>query len=120
MRGTILKAPVMCATRSGPTRRFSSQPMRSCGPSLSASAGRICGPSPHGVEVPIEDLFWPNLGLRGGPAPVRRYLPELLDLVTSGTIEPGLVFDLTLPMDQSPEGYRAMDDRRAIKVLLRP
>jgi threonine dehydrogenase-like Zn-dependent dehydrogenase len=56
----------------------------------------------------------------GGPAPVRRYLPELIDMVWSGKINPGKVFDLTLPLDQVAEGYRAMDERRAIKALLRP
>lgn len=75
---------------------------------------------PHGVELPVRTLFEKNIGLRGGIAPVRRYLPELLDLVTSGRIDPGQVFDLTLPLEESPEGYRAMDERRAIKVLLRP
>lgn len=75
---------------------------------------------PHGVEVPIGTLFGRNIGLRGGMAPVRRYLPELLDLVLDGTIDPGLVFDLTLPMAEAAEGYRAMDERRAIKVLLQP
>lgn len=75
---------------------------------------------PHGIELPVRTLFEKNIGLRGGIAPVRRYLPELLDLVTSGRIDPGQVFDLTLPLEESPEGYRAMDERRAIKVLLRP
>ena len=75
---------------------------------------------PHGVEVPIEDLFWPNLGLRGGPAPVRRYLPDLLDRVWNRQIEPGKVFDLQLPLGQVADGYRAMDERRAIKALLWP
>lgn len=75
---------------------------------------------PHGVELPVRTLFEKNIGLRGGIAPVRRYLPELLELVTSGRIDPGKVFDLTLPLEQSPEGYRAMDERRAIKVLLQP
>jgi threonine dehydrogenase-like Zn-dependent dehydrogenase len=75
---------------------------------------------PHGVEVPIRKLFDKNVGVRGGMAPVRRYLPELLDLVVAGRIDPGKVFDLTLPLEESPEGYRAMDERRAIKVLLRP
>lgn len=55
-----------------------------------------------------------------GPAPVRRYLPELIALVFAGTINPGKVFDLVLPLDQVAEGYRAMDERRAIKTLLRP
>ena len=56
----------------------------------------------------------------GGPAPVRRYLPKLIDLVLNRKIEPGKVFDLTLPLAQVAEGYRAMDERRAIKALLRP
>ena len=58
--------------------------------------------------------------LHGGPAPVRRFLPELIKLVWDGKINPGKVFDLTLPLDQVAEGYRAMDERRAIKTLLRP
>lgn len=75
---------------------------------------------PHGVELPIRTLFERNIGLRGGIAPVRRYLPELLALVQDRTIDPGKVFDLTLPLDEAPEGYRAMDERRAIKVMLQP
>ena len=75
---------------------------------------------PHGVELPVSRMFQKNVGLRGGMAPVRRYLPELLDLVLSGRIDPGKVFDLTLPLDEVAEGYRAMDERRAIKVLLEP
>jgi threonine dehydrogenase-like Zn-dependent dehydrogenase len=75
---------------------------------------------PHGVELPLRAMFQRNVGLAGGMAPVRGYLPELLDLVTSGAINPGLVFDLTLPLDEVAEGYRAMDERRAIKVLIEP
>ncbi len=75
---------------------------------------------PHGVELPVGRMFGKNVGLAGGMAPVRRYLPELLELVTSGRIDPGLVFDLTLPLDEVAEGYRAMDERRAVKVLLQP
>ncbi len=75
---------------------------------------------PHGVELPVRQMFQRNVGLAGGMAPVRRYLPELLDLVTSGRIDPGKVFDSSLPLDEVAEGYRAMDERRAIKVLLRP
>ncbi|UUW88068.1 zinc-dependent alcohol dehydrogenase family protein [Nocardioides sp. WV_118_6] len=75
---------------------------------------------PHGVELPVRKLFETNIGLRGGIAPVRRYLPDLLRLVQDRAIDPGRVFDLTLPMEESPEGYRAMDERRAIKVMLRP
>jgi threonine dehydrogenase-like Zn-dependent dehydrogenase len=75
---------------------------------------------PHDVELPIRRMFQKNIGLRGGMAPVRAYLPELLGLVLDGAIDPGPVFDLTLPLDEVAEGYRAMDERRAIKVLLRP
>jgi threonine dehydrogenase-like Zn-dependent dehydrogenase len=58
--------------------------------------------------------------LHGGPAPVRRYLPRLIELIESGEIHPGKVFDLTIPLESVAEGYRAMDERRAIKTLLRP
>jgi threonine dehydrogenase-like Zn-dependent dehydrogenase len=75
---------------------------------------------PHGVELPVRRMFQKNVGLAGGMAPVRRYLPELLDMVVDGRINPGKVFDLTLPLDKVAEGYRAMDERRAIKVLLEP
>jgi threonine dehydrogenase-like Zn-dependent dehydrogenase len=75
---------------------------------------------PHGVELNGERLFYTHVHLHGGPAPVRRFLPELIDLVWNGKIHPGKVFDLTLPLDQVAEGYRAMDERRAIKTLLRP
>lgn len=75
---------------------------------------------PHVTNLPQQHMFWKNVGLRGGPAPVRAYLPDLLDRVWNGIIEPGRVFDLTLPLDQVAEGYAAMDERRAIKTLLRP
>ena len=75
---------------------------------------------PHGVELDGEELFFEHVHLHGGPAPVRKYLPKLIDLVLNGKINPGKVFDLTLPLDQVAEGYRAMDERRAIKALLRP
>jgi threonine dehydrogenase-like Zn-dependent dehydrogenase len=75
---------------------------------------------PHGVTLDGAELFYAHVHLHGGPAPVRRYLPELIDLVRNGKINPGKVFDLTLPLDQVAEGYRAMDERRAIKTLLRP
>ncbi|WP_412030611.1 zinc-dependent alcohol dehydrogenase family protein [Deinococcus yunweiensis] len=74
----------------------------------------------HGVALPGLELFFSGVHLHGGPAPVRRYLPHLMELVLSGAIDPGAVFDLTLPLDQVAEGYRAMDERRAIKTLLRP
>src|SRR5881409_3580500 len=75
---------------------------------------------PHGVALDGADLFFRHVRLLGGPAPVRRYLPQLIDLVFAGKINPGKVFDLVLPLDQVAEGYRAMDERRAIKTLLRP
>lgn len=75
---------------------------------------------PHGVELDGQEIFFAHVHLHGGPAPVRRYLPHLIELVEDGRINPGKVFDLTLPLDQVAEGYRAMDERRAIKALLRP
>src|SRR5947208_7230914 len=75
---------------------------------------------PHGVTLDGADLFFRHVRLLGGPAPVRRYLPQLIDLVFAGKINPGKVFDLVLPLDQVADGYRAMDERRAIKTLLRP
>lgn len=75
---------------------------------------------PHGIELPVRRMFQRNVGLAGGMAPTRRYVPELLELVLSGRIEPGLVFDRSLPLDDVAEGYRAMDERRAIKVLIEP
>src|SRR5262249_32624455 len=71
---------------------------------------------PHGVQLDGQELFFSHVHLHGGPAPVRRFLPNLIDLVWSRKIDPGKVFDLTLPLDQVAEGYRAMDERRAIKA----
>jgi threonine dehydrogenase-like Zn-dependent dehydrogenase len=75
---------------------------------------------PHGVSLDGTQMFYSHVHLHGGPAPVRRYLPDLIDRVWSGAINPGKVFDLTLPLAQVAEGYRAMDERRAIKTLLQP
>ena len=75
---------------------------------------------PHGVSSMARNCSSRHVHLHGGPAPVRRYLPELIDLVLNGKINPGKVFDLVLPLEQVAEGYRAMDERRAIKALLRP
>ncbi|EIK94401.1 alcohol dehydrogenase zinc-binding domain-containing protein [Pseudomonas sp. M47T1] len=75
---------------------------------------------PHGVTLNAEELFFEHVHLHGGPAPVRQFLPKLIELVWSGKINPGKVFDLTLPLDQVEEGYKAMDERRAIKALLIP
>jgi threonine dehydrogenase-like Zn-dependent dehydrogenase len=74
----------------------------------------------HDVELPGLELFFSHVHLHGGPAPVRNYLPELIDLILRGEINPGKVFDVELPLDEAAEGYKAMDERRAIKVLLRP
>jgi threonine dehydrogenase-like Zn-dependent dehydrogenase len=76
--------------------------------------------APHGVELRMQDMFWRNVGILGGAAPVRRYLPDLLDRVWNRKIEPGKVFDLVLPLEQVAEAYAAMDQRSAIKVLLQP
>jgi threonine dehydrogenase-like Zn-dependent dehydrogenase len=73
-----------------------------------------------GAELPIRTLFGSNVGVNGGVAPVRNYVEELLADVLDGSIEPGLVFDLELPLAEVADAYAAMDERRAIKVLLRP
>ena len=72
----------------------------------------------HGVELSVEELFFSHVHLHGGPAPVRRFLPELIDMIWNRQINPGKVFDLSLPLEQAAEGYRAMNERRAIKTLL--
>lgn len=74
----------------------------------------------HDVQIPGDELLFSLIHLHGGPSPVRRFLPEHMDLIGSGAIQPGKVFDLTLPLDDIAEGYRAMDERRAIKTLLQP
>lgn len=72
----------------------------------------------HDVQIPGAELFFSGVHLHGGPAPVRRFLPELIDLIWNRTIDPGRVFDLTLPLERAADGYHAMDRRTAIKVLL--
>ncbi|WP_067473533.1 zinc-dependent alcohol dehydrogenase family protein [Actinomadura hibisca] len=74
----------------------------------------------HDVQIPGDELFFSGVHLHGGPAPVRRFLPELIDLIWERRIDPGKVFDLTLPLEQAADGYQAMDERRAIKALLKP
>ncbi|MDF3015720.1 MAG: zinc-dependent alcohol dehydrogenase family protein [Thermomicrobiales bacterium] len=74
----------------------------------------------HDVQLAGEELFWSHVHVHGGPAPVRRFLPRLMDLIWNRQIDPGKVFDLELPLEQAAEGYQAMDERRAIKVLLQP
>ncbi|WP_456115140.1 zinc-dependent alcohol dehydrogenase family protein [Saccharopolyspora mangrovi] len=72
----------------------------------------------HEVKIPGIELFFAGIHTLGGPAPVRRYLPDLIQRIWNREIDPGKVFDLTLPLDQAAEGYRAMHERRATKVLL--
>lgn len=75
---------------------------------------------PHDPQPPVTRMFTDNVGLAGGMAPVRHYLPELVQRVLDGWTAPGRVFDLTLPLDEVAEAYAAMDQRRATKVMLRP
>jgi threonine dehydrogenase-like Zn-dependent dehydrogenase len=74
----------------------------------------------HGVSLPGDELFASGVHLHGGPAPVRRFLPELVDLIVRREIDPGRVFDLAVGLDEAPAAYAAMDERRAVKALLRP
>jgi threonine dehydrogenase-like Zn-dependent dehydrogenase len=74
----------------------------------------------HDVHIPADELFFSGVHLHGGPAPVRRFLPDLIQRIWNHEIDPGKVFDLELPLEQAAAGYRAMDERRAIKTLLRP
>ena len=75
---------------------------------------------PHVTDIPQRHMFWRDVGLRGGPTPVRAYLHDLVEHTLDGQISPGVVFDLTLPLEQPAEAYAAMDQRRAIKSLLQP
>jgi threonine dehydrogenase-like Zn-dependent dehydrogenase len=72
----------------------------------------------HDVQIPGLEYFFSSVHLHGGPAPVRRFLPDLIGRIWSGSINPGKVFDQTLPLERVAEGYKAMDERRAIKTLL--
>ncbi|WP_313479750.1 zinc-dependent alcohol dehydrogenase family protein [Microbacterium sp.] len=72
----------------------------------------------HGVSLDGQELFLSGVHLHGGPAPVRRFLPDLIDRIMTDEIDPGVVFDQTLSIDDAADGYRAMDERRAIKVML--
>ena len=74
----------------------------------------------HDVQLPGQEMFFSHVHLHGGPAPVRRFLPDHIKLIADGAIDPGKVFDLTLPLQEPAEGYRAMDERKAIKTLLDP
>jgi len=99
----------------GPSRTSSAQTVTSTRP------GSIVGAigAPHDVVVPIETVIFRNVGLRGGVAPVRRYLPELLEAVLDGAINPGRIFDFETDLEHVVDGYRAMDERRAVKAMVR-
>jgi threonine dehydrogenase-like Zn-dependent dehydrogenase len=86
-----------------------------------ARAGSMVGfvGVPHGVELPIGQMFFRNVGVRGGGAPVRVYLPELVGDVLDGSIDPGKVLDHETDLDGIADAYAAMDERRAIKSLVR-
>jgi threonine dehydrogenase-like Zn-dependent dehydrogenase len=91
------------------------QAVRSCRPG--GHVGYV-GVAHEGVALPMDEVFFSGVHLHGGPAPVRRFLPELIQLIWDRKIDPGQVFDLTLPLDRAADGYSAMDERRAVKVLL--
>jgi threonine dehydrogenase-like Zn-dependent dehydrogenase len=86
-----------------------------------ARSGSVVGAvgAPHDVVVPIDTVIFRNVGLRGGVAPARKYIPELLPDILAGRIDPGRVFDFESDLDHIVEGYEAMDQRRAIKSLIR-
>jgi threonine dehydrogenase-like Zn-dependent dehydrogenase len=84
------------------------------------SAGHVGHVSYRGFDLPTQELFWSGVHLHGGPAPVRRFLPELIRLIGEGEIDPSPVFDLDLPLERAADGYRAMAGRTAVKALLRP
>lgn len=107
---------VDCALECVGTQESMQQAIQSTRPGGSVSYVGV----PHGVELNGAELFFTHVHLHGGPAPVRRFLPELIDLVMNGKIRPGKVFDLVLPLNQVADGYRAMHTRAAIKALLRP
>jgi threonine dehydrogenase-like Zn-dependent dehydrogenase len=92
------------------------QAIRSCRPGGHVSFVGV----PHDMTLAGEELFWSMVHLHGGPAPVRRSLQHLIDFVWTEKSQPGKVFDLDLPIDKVADAYKAMDERTAIKVILRP
>ncbi len=106
-----------CVLEAVGTKESMDQAIRSARPG--GMVGYVGVPN-GGPELPVRTLFGANIGVNGGVAPVRNYVEELLQDVWAGAIDPGRVFDLELPLAEVPEAYAAMDERRAIKVLLRP
>ncbi|MFJ7166230.1 zinc-dependent alcohol dehydrogenase family protein [Streptomyces globosus] len=84
------------------------------------SVGYVGVPHGSGTGIDLDVMFDRNISLRGGVAPVRAYIPELLRDVLSGAIDPAPVFDRAVSLEGVPDGYRAMDDRSALKVLIKP
>jgi threonine dehydrogenase-like Zn-dependent dehydrogenase len=125
LRGVVLHAPGDVRVEDRPEPRIE-QPtdavIRLVAACVATRAGGHVGyvGVTHDVALPGGELFFSGVHLHGGPAPVRRFLPELIELICNRAIDPGKVFDLELPLDEAAEGYRAMDERRAIKTLLRP
>ena len=83
------------------------------------TVGRVGVPHYEGIPG-MREMFYDNIGVGGGPAPVRAYIRELLPDVLAGKIEPGCVFDRVIGLDQVPDGYRAMNERKALKVMVKP
>jgi hypothetical protein len=106
-----------CALEAVGTKESMDQALRVVRPG--GNVGYVGVPA-GGPELPLPYLFGHNVTVGGGIAPARAYIEELLPDVLSGKVQPGKVFDLELPLEEAPEAYRAMDERRAIKVLLRP
>jgi threonine dehydrogenase-like Zn-dependent dehydrogenase len=81
-----------------------------------------CVQVPHyqGIPGAVDKTFYDNVTVGGGPAPVRAYIEELLPDILEGRIEPGQVFDRVVDLDQVPDGYRAMDERKSLKVMIAP
>lgn len=84
------------------------------------AVGRVGVPHYGAIPGTVEDMFFKNVTVSGGPAPVRAYIDELLPDILEGRIDPGRVFDSTIGLDEVPAGYRAMDERKSLKVMIKP
>jgi len=125
MRATMMYAPVMSGSKADQTQPSRSRPTRSSACRRRASAGLTCGPTAartrfHDVTLAGDDRFMSHVHLHGGPATVRRFLPDLTNRIWARKINSARVFDLELPLSEAADGYRAMNARQATTVLLRP
>jgi threonine dehydrogenase-like Zn-dependent dehydrogenase len=84
-----------------------------------ASIGRVGVPHYEGTPA-SQQAFYRNISVGGGPAPVRAYIDTLLPDILEGRIQPGRVFDRTIGLEEVPDGYRAMNEREALKIMVRP